>query len=71
MSLKKRELLNPLNDMITALVALSADAAKLEVHDNDQASRRLKQGIKDFEVEKLKPFKDQVLAIRQEINNKS
>ena len=70
MSIKKRDLLVPLHDMIASLTELGADAAKLEIHDNDQASRRLKQGIKDFEVHKLKPFKDKVLDIRQEINNK-
>lgn len=68
---KKRELLSHINECIASLVEMSADAAKLEIHDNDQASRRLKQNIKDFEVKKLKPFKEKVLDIRQLINNKN
>jgi hypothetical protein len=67
--IKKRELLNYLNEAIIHLSNLSSDAAKLEIYDNDAASRRLKQGIVDFEKGPLIKLKDQVLITRREIKN--
>lgn len=37
---KKREMLCYIHDAIKFLVGMSADAAKLEIHDNEKASRR-------------------------------
>jgi len=69
---KKRELLPKLQGMILALTNMSADAAKLEYYDNDQASRRLKRDIVNFEHDHLQPFKTDVKSLRETINtNKS
>lgn len=66
---KKRSLLDPLNNVITALVALHADAAKLEFVDNDLASRRLKRDLAKLEITELKAFKRAVLNTRDEMNS--
>ena len=42
---KKREILPVINEVISALMELSVDAAKLELIDNDVASRRFKKSI--------------------------
>jgi len=68
--MKKREVLPTLNKCIEALVAMSGDAAKLEIMDNDKASRRLKKSISDFKTTELKAFRDLAQSIRSEINNK-
>jgi len=70
MSVKKREILPQLQQAIIALTELSADAAKLEIHDNDQASRRLKKGLVDFEHDYFLPLKKFVINLRAEIKSK-
>jgi hypothetical protein len=67
---KIREILPSLDKAIVALTRLSADAAKLEYLDNDEASRRLKRDIKDFEQNDFYPLKKLVINIRAEINSK-
>jgi len=64
-----RNLLELLNNSITALVAMSADAAKLDELDNDLASRRLKKAITDFKKNELKVLQDKVFDVRQEIKD--
>lgn len=68
---KKRELLPDFNSLIVRLSNLTGLVAKLEYHDNDTASRELKRKLADFELRDLKSFKDKVLGVRAEINNKS
>lgn len=65
---KKRILLPLVNDATIALSNMCGNAAKLEYHDNDRASRDLKQAIVDFENGPLKALKDTVKDIRAEIN---
>lgn len=68
---QKREILPTLNKVISALVALSPDCAKLEMMDNDQASRRLKRDISIFKHTELKEFSDLILGVRSEIREKT
>jgi hypothetical protein len=68
--MKKRELLPQLNDAITALAAISGDVAKLEVHDNDQASRRVKGALAAFEKGPYLDLKTSILDLRKKINSK-
>lgn len=65
---KKRELLLLVNAATIALSNMTADAANLEYHDNDKASRRLKLDIVAFEHGPLKELKEAVLNVRKEIN---
>lgn len=67
---KKRELLSLVNDATIAISNMSGDAADLEYHDNDSASRRLKAQIVDFENGPLKALKDTVKDIRTTINSR-
>lgn len=65
---KKRDLLEPLTNVINAFMTLHSDAAKLEFSDNDQASRRLKLALSNIENGELKALKRAVLDTRKEIN---
>jgi hypothetical protein len=67
---KKREVLKYLNKSIESLVEMSADAAKLEYTDNEQASKRLKLAISRFKHEGLKDLERCVFGIREHINVK-
>jgi hypothetical protein len=66
--MKKRDILPYLNDAILALTQMSADAAKLEIMDNDQASRRIKRALVDFKKGELDRFTKIILGVRTEIN---
>lgn len=68
--MKKREILPFLDAAIICLSKMSADAAKLEIMDNDQASRRLKKSIVDFKHNELDNFTKIVFSVRAEINSK-
>lgn len=70
MDQKKREILPVLHKVISALVALSPDCAKLELMDNDQASRRLKRDITALKETELKEFTNLVFGVRSVIKNK-
>ena len=67
---KKRDLLPDLNKMILDLQYMVPDAAKLELSDNDKASRRLKQSLVEFKNGPFAAFSEKVKAIREEINSK-
>lgn len=67
---KKREILPVLSEAIMALTMLSADAATLELHDNEQASKRLRQGVIDFKNKNLKVLEVTVQNMRFDINTK-
>ena len=62
--------MKPLNDIISALMAMSGDVAKLEMTDNDQASRRIKQAIVDLKHNELDVFTRLIFDVRSEINSK-
>lgn len=66
----KREILPALNKVISALVALSADCAKLELMDNDQASKRIKRDLAAIKEKELKDFTSLIYGIREELRNK-
>lgn len=68
--MKKREVLKLINNCTRSLADMSADAATLEMFDNDKASRRLKRDISLFKEGPLKEFTDAVYKIREEIRNK-
>jgi hypothetical protein len=68
--MKKREILPALDKVISGLVAMSAECAKLEITDNDQASRRLKRSLTSLKNKELKEFTDLIFNIRQEIKVK-
>lgn len=68
---QKREILPILNKVISALVALSPDCAKLELMDNDQASKRLKRDLSTLKETELKEFTDLVFGVRAVIRNKT
>jgi len=68
--MKKRELLPKLNDAIVAMCNMSADAAKLEITDNDQASRRLKRDLTSFKNGPLKELYDSIVETREQIKYK-
>lgn len=65
---KKREILPLITNASVAICDMSLSAAKLEYYDNDDASRKLKQQIVDFEHGPLKALKDMVKGIREEVN---
>lgn len=65
---KKREILPALNNAIIALTMLSGDAAKLELHDNEEASKRLRKGVIDFRNVDLKNLEIIIQNIRFDIN---
>lgn len=68
--MKKREVLKLIANCTKSLANMSEDAAKLEIFDNDKASRRLKRDIALFKEGPLKEFTDAVYKIREEIRNK-
>lgn len=49
---------------------MAADASKVELRDNDQASRRLKRDFIIFEREHCVSIKRAILSARKEISNK-
>lgn len=65
--LKKREILPTLHNAIIALTALGADAANLEVNDNDSASKRLKRDLIDFKNGPLEDLFQKIKSVRDEI----
>lgn len=67
---KRREILPVLEKVISGLVAMSADCAKLEITDNDQASRRLKRSITSLKNTELKEFTELIYNVRQDIKLK-
>lgn len=67
---KTRELIPLINAAIAKLVAISADAAKLEYQDNDQASRRFKRGIVELENIEISALKTASKGIREEIRSR-
>lgn len=68
---KKRLILPLINDVIAKLVEMSADAAKLEYYDNEQASLRLKRGFIHLRDNELNKLHKNIISLREEINNKS
>lgn len=51
---------------------MGIDVAKLEYYDNDDASRRVKLGLVNFENNEFKALKRSVLGVREVVNkNKS
>lgn len=67
---KKRELLTHLNKCILALTSMSADAANLEIIDNDQASRRLRRDVLHFKSNELEAFFQAVRDTREQVRNR-
>ncbi len=65
---KKRIILPALSEAIIALTMLSADVATLELHDNEQASKRLRKGLIDFKNTNLKNLEITVSNIRFDMN---
>lgn len=66
---KKRELLPLVHNASIAIANMTKEAANLEYHNNDKASRTLKKAIVDFENTELKALKSAVNDIRTEINS--
>jgi len=66
--MKKREILPALHDAIRALTDMASDAAKLEITDNEQASRRLKRAIMHFKRNELDSFNKIIVGVRSEIS---
>lgn len=69
--MKKREVLPLIKNCVDSLMAMSEDAAKIELFDNDQASRRLKRDITAFKNGPLEKLTTEVYKIREHINNKT
>jgi hypothetical protein len=67
-SAKIRHLLPMLQDAIVYLTDLAPDLAKLEYYNNDDASRRVKLALVNFEKSRLKPLKEGIMNIRETIN---
>ena len=67
-SSKIRHLLPVLQAAIFKLSDMSADIAKLEYYDNDDASRRVKLGLVNFENNEFKALKRSVLGVREVVN---
>lgn len=65
--LKKRELLPKLNELINYLVEMGPDIAKLELHDNVEASKRTRIKILKFRNIIFKEFESDIKAIRVDI----
>lgn len=65
---KKRELLKPLNELIIGLNLLTGDLAKLELTDNEQASRRVRKKLIELENIQFGNLKTLVTNIRVDIN---
>lgn len=65
---KKREMLPALHKAIIALTGLTGDFATLELHDNEQASKRVRKGLIDFKNKDFKALEIMVQNIRFDIN---
>ena len=65
---KKRELLPKLNKIIVELSKLSGDVAKLELYDNEQASKRVRKSIIDVRNIHLDDFLKEISNLRIDIN---
>lgn len=71
-SSKIRHLLPELQAAILKLSDMAYDVAKLEYYDNDDASRRVKLGLVNFENNEFKALKRSILGVREIVNkNKS
>lgn len=68
--MKKRHLLDKIQKCVTTLLDLSEDAAKLEIMDNDQASRRIKRDLVKFKDGPLEDLTREIYKTREEIKNK-
>lgn len=68
MIVKKRELIPKLNKVINALVSMSADLAKLELTDNEEASKRARRDIIDIKNIYLKDLNDEITNLRFDLN---
>lgn len=67
-SIKKRELLPKLNNIIVALSGLTGDVAKLELSDNEQASRRVRKALIEIKNISLEDLRNEISNIRYDIN---
>lgn len=65
---KKRDLLPKLNKVIAELTGLSGDIAKLELSDNEQASKRTRKGLIDIRNGSLADLQNEIANIRIDIN---
>ena len=65
---KKRELLPKLNKLIQKLISLSSDVAILELHDQDQASKRVRIALLDFKNIDLEDFRNEICNVRIGVN---
>jgi len=70
-TLKKRELLLHLNDIISSLVNISGDVCKLEINDNWQASRRVRKELIDVRKVKIPKFEFMIKDIREGVKSLS
>lgn len=67
---RKRDLLSLLNKCQASLTGMAADLAELEFKNNDQASRRAKKAIIDFDGGPLDDLRKAIKRTREEINSK-
>lgn len=65
---KKRELLSVLNKIIVEFSGLTGDIAKLEISDNEQASKRVRKALIAIKNGEFKNLTDQITNIRFDIN---
>lgn len=65
---KKRDLLPKLHKVINALVDMSADLAKLELTDNEEASKRARRDIIDIKNKYMKDLNDEITNLRFDLN---
>lgn len=68
---KKRQLLNgpnSFNELVQKLMAIAPDVAKLELTDNDEASKRVRRNLIAFKNEDCVAFLDRIKEIRSEIS---
>lgn len=64
---KKRELLSLLNKCIIAMSNMTGDVAKLEIMDNDVASRKIKRDMLNFKNNELTEFNKAIHKTRDEV----
>lgn len=65
---KKRELLPKLNGLIKYLIELSSDVAIIELHDHEQASKRIRIKLIEFKNGPLKDFQNEIVNVRIDVN---
>lgn len=65
---KKRELLPKLHNLIKYLAELSGDVAILELHDQEQASKRVRIKLIEFKNGALKDFQNEIVNVRVDVN---